>query len=179
VKVAEKLPCGLCAEVAGFCLLFLYCLFACQGPRSTATDSIDQRSYRLGGIGAFEEMVGAGVKKLALSAAMPKAEMDALFDEAKAIAERNGAEIYLEAEFLVTDLFPAEITEGMQVLLIYRGRTLQDYMDLKERKRRLVEGGSYEGGAREEIARDQAGRGESVVGLGGRTCGRGQGGTTT
>ena len=85
---------------------------------------------------------------------MPKAEMDALFDEAQAIAERNGAEVYLEAEFLVTDLFPAEITEGMQVLLIYRGRTLQDYTDLKERKRRLVEGGSYEGDAREEIARD-------------------------
>ena len=119
-----------------------------------AAVSIDQRSYRLGGIGAFAEMVGAGVKQLALSAAMPEAEMDALFDEAKAVAENNGAEVYLETDFLVTDLFPAEITDGMQVLLIYRGRTLQDYTNLKERKRLLVEAGSYEGDAREDIARD-------------------------
>jgi len=154
VKVAEKLPRSPRAWAAGFCLICLYLLSACQGPGSTTTDSIDQRSYRLGGIGAFAEMVGAGVKKLALSAAMPEAEMDALIDEAKAIAERNGAEIYLETDFLVTDLFPKEITEGMQVLLIYRGRTLQDYTNLKERKRLLVEQGLYEGGVREEVARD-------------------------
>ncbi len=99
-------------------------------------------------------MIGAGVKKLALSAAMPPEEMDALINEARAIAERNGAEVYLEEEFLVTDLFPADITDGMQVLLIYRGLTLQEYLDLKERKRLLVESGSYEGTARAEIARE-------------------------
>jgi hypothetical protein len=135
----------------------LFILPACQNrdvPATSSTESIDQRSYRLGGIGAFAEMVGAGVKKLALSAAMPEAKMAALFDEAKAIAERNGAEVYLETDFLVTDLFPAEITEGMQVLLIYRGRTKQDYMDLKERKRLLVEEGGYEGDPRIEIARE-------------------------
>jgi hypothetical protein len=117
-----------------------------------ATAAIDQRSYRLGGIGAFAEMVGAGVKKLALSAAMPAAQMDALIDEARKIAERNGADVYREEDFLVTDLFPAELTDGMQVLLIYRGSILQEYMDLKERKRLLVESGEYEGDARAEIA---------------------------
>ena len=117
-------------------------------------DVIDQRSYRLGGIGAFAEMVGAGVKKLALSAAIPADEMDALIDAARTIAESNGAEVYLEKEFLVTDLFPAEITDGMQVLLIYRSKTLQEYIDLKERKRLLVESASYSGAARAGIARD-------------------------
>jgi hypothetical protein len=99
-------------------------------------------------------MVGAGVKKLALSAAMPAAEMDALIVQAREIAERNDAEIYLEDDFLVTDLFPAEITDGMQVLLIYRGSTLQEYMALKEKKRLLVENGEYAGAARAEIARE-------------------------
>ena len=142
------------------CLIFLFLLFACRESSSPATGSngptgtIDQRSYRLGGIGAFAEMVGAGVKKLALSAAMPAAQMDALIDEARAIAERNGAEVYLEKEFLVTDLFPADITDGMQVLLIYKGQTLDEYAALKERKRLLVESGSYEGPARAEIARE-------------------------
>ena len=57
-------------------------------------------------------------------------------------------------EFLVTDLFPADITDGMQVLLIYKGPTLQEYVDLKEKERLLVESGSYEGTARAEIARE-------------------------
>jgi hypothetical protein len=143
--------------------IVLMCPSACQNsdvpaPASSdltgSTASVDQRSYRLGGIGAFAEMVGAGVKKLALSAAMPAAEMNALIDEARAIAESNGAEVHLETDFLVTDLFAAEITEGMHVLLIYKGQTLQDYMDLKERKQHLVEEGTYEGDARAEIARE-------------------------
>jgi len=121
---------------------------------SRATASIDQRSYRLGGIGAFAEMVGVGVKKLALSAAMPAAEMDALIVQAREIAERNGAEVYLEDDFLVTELFPAELTDGMQVLLIYKGPTLQEYMALKDKKRLLVESGEYTSAARAEIARE-------------------------
>ena len=142
------------------CLMLLYLPLACQGPStkptdsSDATGSIDQRSYRLGGIGAFAEMVGAGVKRLALSDAMPPEEMDALIEEARAIAEGDGAEVYLETEFLVTDLFPADITDGMQVLLIYRGSALQEYVDLKERKKLLVESGSYVEDARAEIARE-------------------------
>ncbi len=137
-----------------YCLVLLIFLSACQNRDLPPRDSVDLRSYRLGGIGAFSEMVGAGVKKLALSAAMPEAEMDALVEEARAIAKRNGAEVYLEADFLVTDLFPAEITEGLQVLLIYKGETRQDYMNLKERKRLLVEEGNYLGPARAEIARE-------------------------
>ena len=154
MKVCGRLLRGPRACPAVLCSIILFLLLSCQEPSSTATDSIDQRSYRLGGIGAFAEMVGAGVKKLALSAAMPPEEMDALIDEARAIAERNGAEVYLEKEFLVTDLFPADITDGMQVLLIYRGPTLQAYVDLKERRRLLLENGSYEGAARAEIARE-------------------------
>jgi len=114
---------------------------------------IDRRSYVLGGIGAFAEMVGAGVKKLALSAPMTPEEMDGLIQDAQRIAEENGVEITCEEDFLVTDLFPAEITEGKHVLLIAKGSTKQAYYDLKAEKRRLVESGAYAGAAREAIAR--------------------------
>jgi hypothetical protein len=122
---------------------------------TTRTDPslIDRRSYVLGGIGAFAEMVGAGVKKLALSAPMTPEEMDGLIQEAQRIAAENGAEITREEDFLVTDLFPAEITEGKHVLLIAKGSTKQAYYDLKAEKRRLVESGAYVGAAREDIAR--------------------------
>ena len=117
------------------------------------TPSVDARSYRLGGIGAFSEMVGAGVKKLALSAALDPDEMDALVEDATRIAEENGAEIYRETDFLVTDLFPAELTDGKHVLVISSAETREEYMALKAEKVRLVEAGEYEGEARREVAR--------------------------
>jgi len=114
---------------------------------------IDQRSYNLGGIGAFGEMVDAGVKKLALSAALSPENMDALIEDAARIAKRNNVEIYRENDFLVTDLFPASITEGKHVLVIYNGETKQEYLDLKIQKAQLVASNQYAGRSREEIAR--------------------------
>ena len=108
-------------------------------------ESIDLRSYRLGGIGAFAEMVGAGVKTLALSSPMTPTEIDALLADAQRIATENGAEIFRETEFLVTDLFSSDLTNGLEVLLIYNGDTLDRYQDLKADKLRLVESGGYEG----------------------------------
>lgn len=115
---------------------------------------IDQRSYNLGVIGAFAEVVGVGVKKLALSSALTTQEMDALIEEAEKIVERNGAKHYREEDFLVTDLFPAEITEGKHVLLIYLDPVKEEYMTLKAEKKALISEGKYEGEARKEIARE-------------------------
>ena len=114
---------------------------------------IDQRSYRLGGLSTFAEMVRVGVKTLALSAAMMPEEMDAFVDEAHRIAGEEGVLLYRETDLIVTDLFPADVAEGKHVLLIYEGTTLDDYLALKERKSELVKSGSYEGEARKDIAR--------------------------
>lgn len=115
--------------------------------------TIDPRSYNLGIIGAFAEVVGVGVKKLALSSPMTPQEMDGLIEEAERIVQRNGARLYREADFLVTDLFPAEITEGKHVLLIYLDPVKDEYMALKEEKETLIREGKYEGESRAEIAR--------------------------
>ena len=115
--------------------------------------NIDQRSFRLGGIASFAEMVRVGVKTLALSAATSPEEMDALVDEANRIAHEEQVMIYREAELIVTDLFPADVAVGKHVLLIYKGTTLDDYMALKKEKVELVNSGNYKGESRKEIAR--------------------------
>lgn len=122
-------------------------------PEAPPAQTIDQRSYDLGVIGAFSEVVSYGIKQLALSAAMPPERMATLIDEAQGIAERHGVSTYLEDDFLVTDLFPAEVTDGQQVLLIYTGATKDEYDALKARKATLVAEDRYEGEARTEIAR--------------------------
>jgi cyanophycinase len=119
--------------------------------------SADLRSYRLGAIGAFAECVGAGVKTLGLSSAMPPSDLSALLEDAKEIIARNDAQYYYEDDFLVTDLFPPEVTDGMHLLLIFGDdSTLTEYTALKAAKAALVERGEYEGEAREGIARGMA-----------------------
>ena len=112
-------------------------------------NQIDQRSYRLGGLSSFAEMVRVGVKTLALSAAMTPEEMDALVDEAERIAQEEGVLLYRETDLIVTDLFPADVALGKHVLLIYKGTTLDEYLALKQRRSELQESGTYEGEAQQ------------------------------
>ena len=115
-----------------------------------------QRAFRLGSIAAFAETVGAGCKSLALSPPMSTLDMVLLIEEARAIARRNGAEIFLESDFLHTDLFPdSAVAAGQQLLLIYRrgSNTLAEYQNLKGQKRALLQGGKYRDASRVGIAR--------------------------
>ncbi len=118
-----------------------------------ARPTIDKRSYNLGIMGGFAEVVRLGVKKLALSEVMTPEEMDDIMDDALVVAKRNGVEMWRETDFLVTDLFPADVAEGKHVLLIYTGDTRDRYLAIKADKAGLVAAGDYEGEAREEIAR--------------------------
>ena len=115
--------------------------------------AIDQRSYDLGSIAAFSEVVGAGVKKLALSPVLTPEAADALIVDAKEIASRHGVQLYREPSLIVTDLFPADVAAGKHVLLIYNGTTLGEYLALKSDKATLEKAGKYTPAARLEIAR--------------------------
>lgn len=149
------------AKILLTCLAASFVLMSCvnfqgitvRNVEAQGGGDIDRRSYNLGGIGAFAEMVGAGVKELALSSPLPPDEMDGLVDAAEEIAARNGVRIYREDDFMVTDLFSAELTDGMDVLFIYKGDTLAKYMALKTKKAELIASGRYVGDEREGIAR--------------------------
>jgi hypothetical protein len=88
---------------------------------------------------------------------MTPAEMDALTEDAERIARDNGVKIYRETDFLVTDLFPEDLTVGKHVFLIYLDPVKDEYMALKAEKNALIEQSRYEGEARLDVAR-QMGR---------------------
>lgn len=138
----------------GFAFLLVLIISGAAAQETSATDrDIDQRSFRLGEISSFAEMVRVGVKTLALSAPTSAEEMDALVGEAKRIASEEQVMIYRETDLIVTDLFSADVAVGKHVLLIYKGTTLDDYLALKQQKAEWVKSGRYTGESRKVIAR--------------------------
>lgn len=137
-------------KIVSIVALTAMCQFAFA---ADAGSGIDQRSYNLGIMGGFAEVVRLGVKKLALSEVMSPEEMDDVMADAEVIAARNEVKIWRETDFLVTDLYPADVATGKHVLLIYTGSTLDEYLQLKADKEQLIADGGYNGRARENIAR--------------------------
>ena len=135
-------------------LLPLYAVIAiCLPATNAASQDPDPQSYKLGSISSWSEAINVGIKELALSSPASPEEMDAIVSSAAEIAAGYGVSVYRESELIVTDLFPATVAEGKDVLLLYRGSTLDRYLALKQEKAALVNAGEYNGAAREGIAR--------------------------
>ncbi len=135
------------AKVLLTCLL----LFGCKSNnQQEKKEELDKHSYNLGVVAGFSELIAAGVKQLALSPTMTTSEMDAFMMEAGKIAAKDGVLIYRESDLIVTDLFPADIAEGLEVLLLYTGTTKDEYLSLKEEQARLQHAGEYD----EKVSRD-------------------------
>ena len=114
---------------------------------------IDQRSFHLGVIFAFAEMVAIDVKKMAFSLPFLPEEYDHLAKDAKKIATGEGVKMKLEKRILATDLFPEEFTRGKWVFIIYKyPEVLKSYLQLKSKKDRLIRENKYEGKERRAIA---------------------------
>jgi hypothetical protein len=135
--------------ICGLALL----LAANQDAVAQYTQAVDERSYHLGIMGGFAEVVRLGVKELALSEVMSPEEMDDILPDAKIVAERNGVQLYRETDLLVSDLYPADVALGKEVLLIYTGNTLEKYLAIKADKDNLVASDQYNRSNRAEIAR--------------------------
>ena len=124
---------------------------AADAPKGTL--QIDKRSLHVGEITAFAELVGVGTKKLAFSDVLPSQELNEILPEATRIAQESQVLLYREPQLIVTDLFPKDVAKGKEVLLIYKGNTLEEYQALKREKEALVKAGKYSGKSREDIAR--------------------------
>ena len=79
-------------------LTILTCTPAAEPPAATnSVTAIDERSYQLGVIGGFAEVVGVGVKKLALSSAMSPDDMAGL-REARGVTQKRKSLVNLTAK---------------------------------------------------------------------------------
>ena len=125
-------------------------------PEGARFDSgvLDQRSYQLGMIYAFAEMVGSGVKRLALSPALTEDQFERIIQEVRLIAEEYNLVLHVDRDFLETRLLNPEYTRGKMVIHLAAERaTIDEYEALKERKRGHLEAGTLTEEVELEIAR--------------------------
>lgn len=117
---------------------------------------LDGYSYQCGVIDAFNEVVRAGVKRIALSHPVDtKEEAMELIPFSQQICQQYGNHFYLEESPLLTDLFPISLNKGKYNIIYYRQEEdLRQYLALKKRKQQLLEQQAYQGEARRQIAVD-------------------------
>jgi len=114
---------------------------------------VDKISYQLGMITAFVEVVAAGVKKLGLSPPLDRETFDQVMAGAKSVAKAHHVSLYVEKDFLTTDLFDPGFTRDKHVILIYEDpQVLDTYLGLKAQKEELLQTGGFQGNARRQIA---------------------------
>ena len=109
----------------------------------------EARAYALGVCDAFCEIVGAGVKRIALSHPFTQAELETVLGadfirDCAAIAARYGCAAHHQREPLLTDLFPVSLNRD--------SADLAELLAIEADKRALLIAGAYTGAARREIA---------------------------
>jgi len=116
--------------------------------------NVHQRSFQLGMINCFAEMVAAGVKPLAISPPLTPEEYEEIREASETIVQGSGIRSYLERSLLVTHLQTPEFTRGKWSILYFKNQgTLDAYLALKERKARLEAEEKLTKGADAEISR--------------------------
>ena len=111
---------------------------------------IDLYSFNCGIIDCFNEIVGAGVKRLAFGAPAPSVEACGIYlDFVKMACQKYGTSYYLESDSLVSDLFPKEKNAGCAHYIFYHSdRALQEYLEIRAQKAALIAAHAYRGDAR-------------------------------
>lgn len=115
---------------------------------------MDAYSYHCGVIDAFNEIVKAGVKRLALSHPIDDEVMlQRLAEFSKSICAKYKTQYYIEKELLITDLFPKEANSNTYSILYYKDKeVLTTYLSLKETKKELLLQQQYTSTKRKDIA---------------------------
>ncbi len=115
---------------------------------------MDAYSYQCGVIDAFNEVVKAGVKDLALSHPASAKEIYELLPFVISITQKYGTSYEVENELLITDLFPFSANTGKTVILFWKDPiVIEKYHELKKWKAYSLRHGTYDE-TRGEIAKE-------------------------
>ena len=118
--------------------------------------NIDKFSYQCGVMDAFNEVVRAGVKRIALAHPCDTIEeRDSFVPYAEELCKKYGNHLYIEDDSLLTDLFPVSLNKNKYNIVFAKNpKDLEYYVELHKQKEKLVSEGLYSGETRKQIAVD-------------------------
>ena len=106
-------------------------------PLSKIVEDFHLYSYHAGINTAFAEVVGAGCKKLALSATYEPDFANKMMAATEHAAKEYNVLLHVEENLLVTKLFPADVAKDKVVIMILQNQeVLYEYLTLKEIKKK-------------------------------------------
>ena len=109
--------------------------------------------YHVGAVSGLGETIKYDLKKIGLSAPMTEEVINTYEPIFQHAIERQGIKYYRESDFLVTDMFPEERTNGNILLVLYKDdEVLEAYFEVKKYKQKLIDDGIYDLAARREVA---------------------------
>ena len=112
-------------------------------PLSLILPTFDSHSYHAGINMAFAEVVGAGCKKLALSATYSHEYAKEMMEATEYAAKEYNVLLQVEPELLVSKLFPTDIAKDKTVIIIAKNQgVLEEYAALKTMKKESNEKGN-------------------------------------
>lgn len=107
--------------------------------------TFDQLSFWSGTVMAFSEAVGFGVKQLALSSVYTDEELEIMLRVIELGSKTYGTVYLPESGLLKSKLFPENIAEGKNVVLIANNQgVLDEYLELKKLKEESIAKGKPE-----------------------------------
>jgi len=102
-------------------LLSIVLILSCKGQKNSSLSAFE----------VYCEMVANDAKPMALHNPMASLQVDKIWNDLQEIAEKYQVQLFRENDFPVSMLFPAELTKGKTVVVIYKGHRLKQYEQWK------------------------------------------------
>ena len=117
------------------------------------SSKLHTRSFNLGMIYAFVEVVASGCKRLALSPTLTQRQLEEIWEDVNLIAKEYSVVLYIDEDFMTTRLFNPEYTRGKLVIhLAAKQETIDEYRLLREKKNKHRIDGTLDEKVEQELA---------------------------
>ncbi len=115
--------------------------------------SLDKKSYEIGMINSFIEMIACGVKPLAISPPIDPDDLSLMEEASDELSRGFGTKWFTVENLIITDIQSEAFTAGKNSILYYRDDSVAEkYRDLERQISDLKAAGKYCGEARRNIS---------------------------
>ena len=125
----------------------------CKEKKMSISYTLDQKSYEIGMINSFIEIVACGVKPLAISPPIEPENLPLMEEVSRELSEGFGTKYCVVESLMITDIQSAEFTKGKNSILYYKDdKVIERYHEMDRQIAELTAAGKYCGKIRRDLS---------------------------